>query len=593
MSNLDELKKALSLESIGQIEVLDSITINEPIDKTIVIPEDISNITLDFQGKEVRELIVKGNHNTIKNAIVVKLNVASTVETLYLENIQDIYDSEHLFNGGGKESIKLRGQTTFKGNIKIISGTAVQIITESDNAKIEGTVSVESDAKTVISASVSNLVINSENSEVVINAKVDKVSVRKDAEILFRQGVETPRIEARIGTTVTARHETGEQIAVDVNYTLDTYELRLNISDATNRLKNIAEGPYDGNVAVGEKAILQAVLNEAEQALQNNDATIENQEEIDEAAKILGRAIAEFDRKIVEVDRWKINQLIEDVYIFLNYSGIVIGTDIGNYPSEAYSEFKKVFNGTREFLRGNEVTQEEVNTRIELLQNALQQFKDSKIINDEIHGVAQFLIIGDNIQDWTIISGGVLGKSIDDGEWVSLRNIIREEAIEVNNELGNLAVCVQIDVLDKYNEYVVPININKDRYLAFLNITSEEIRNQNVKEISLKDFASINVSIEGEEQEAYKCYLYNLNTGGRYNINLGSNIKDVKIQPGKYSLSYSLVETDIPYYLYTDAIELNGEDKEIVFSKEAQRDGSIVLFLNTIGRYLCVVFLEN
>lgn len=291
VSNPEELKEALSLESIEQIEVLDSITINEPIDKTILIPEDVSGINLDFQGNVVKELRVIGDNNTIKNATVVKLTIASTVNNLYLENIQDTDGSEYLFDGGGGESIKLLGNTTFKGNIRIISGTDVQITAESDEAKIEGTVSVESSAKTTISAPVTNLVIDTEDSDVVINAKVDKVAVRKDAKITLKQGVETPRIEARLGTTVTAKDENGEQVAVDVNYTLDIYELRLNISDATNRLNNIDEGQYDGNVAVGEKAKLQNALTEAELALQNNDITTENQKDIDEAAKTLDKLL--------------------------------------------------------------------------------------------------------------------------------------------------------------------------------------------------------------------------------------------------------------------------------------------------------------
>lgn len=220
------------------------------------------------------------------------------------------------------------------------------------------------------------------------------------------------------------------------------------------------------------------------------------------------------------------------------------------------------------FLRGNEVTQEGVEIRIEQLKNALATFNASKIITENTRGVARFLVKGDNIQDWTVISSGVLGKSVGSGEWKNLRNIIGDEAINVNDELGNLAVNVEINVLDKYNEYVIPMRINQNSYLAFLSITSEDIRNQNVKEISLDNFASIDISIEAEEPEEYNCYLYNLNAGGIYNILLGGNVKDVKIQPGKYSISCRLVETDIPYYLYTDPIELNGEDKEVIFGKD-------------------------
>lgn len=579
VSNLEELKEALSLESIEQIQVLSSITIDEPIDKTIIIPEDKDNITLNFQGQKVKELIVKGDSNTIKGATVLTLNVASTVENLYLENIQDIDGSEYIFNGGGGESIKLIGNTTFRGNIKIVSGTAVQITAESDDAKIEGTVSVESNAKTTISAPVSNLVVNTKNSQVVINATVDKVAVRYDAKITLKQGVETPRIEARLGTTVTAKNENGEQVTVDVNYMLDIYELRLKINGATNRLESIVEGPYDGNVAEGEKAILQNVLANSKQALENEEITEQNQKDIDAAAEALGQAIVDFDSKIVRVDRWEINQLVQDIYMFLACGDIVIGTEIGNYPQEAYDEFLDIYNATREFLRGDQVTPEEVNIRVKQLNNALKNFNNSKIIGGQTQGTAKFIITGDNMEKWEVEFRGILAKKNETGKWENIRNIISEEAITVNKEMESLYVTAEFDVLDKYSEFTIPLRINNNNYLAFLNMTAEEIRNKNGKEIFLDSFASIDVSINGEENHD-NYILYNLNTDGRYNLQVKRN---TKIQPGKYSISYKLEQTEIPYYLYTDTILLDGEDKTLSF--EGYEFPKIKLELSQEGPY--------
>ncbi|NLJ99903.1 MAG: hypothetical protein GX318_01525, partial [Clostridia bacterium] len=452
------------------------------------------------------------------------------------------------------------------GNIKIVSGTDIQITAESNDAKIEGTVSIESNAKTTISAPVSNLVVNTKNSQVVINATVDKVALRYNAEITLNIGVETPRIEARLGTTVTAKNENGEQVAVDVNYTLDTYELRLKINGATNRLENIVEGPYDGNVAEGEREKLQTALTNSEQALENKEVTEQNQKDIDAAAETLGQAIADFDSKIVKVNRREINQLVEYVYLFkiLNYSGIVIGTEVGNYPQEAYNEFKTVFDETREYLRGDKVTQSGVNSKLEQLENALVTFNASKITTPDTRGIAQFLIIGDNIESWEIKDRYISVKKPEDSKWDYMWDLNGEKAIEVTQNTSGLSVNIEFDVLDKYEEFVIPIELNGGGYLAFLNITAQEIKNKNVKEISLDSFASIDVSIAGEENHG-NYILYNLSADGMYNHYIDKN---VKIQPGTYSISYKLKETDIPYYLYTDPIELNGEDKGVVYSKD-------------------------
>ena len=66
------------------------------------------------------------------------MTISNEVDNLTLENIKDTVNSSHVFDGGGGESIKLSGDTNFKGEIQITSGDTIQIRAESDSAKIEG-----------------------------------------------------------------------------------------------------------------------------------------------------------------------------------------------------------------------------------------------------------------------------------------------------------------------------------------------------------------------------------------------------------------------------------------------------------------------
>ena len=416
------------------IVITESKSIDEPVNKTIIIPEYVKDIILDFNGNQVKELIVKGDRNTIKNATLFKLNVGNTVDNLYLENINDVEISEHIFDGGGGNSITLQGSTTFKGKVKITSGTEIQIKSESKYAKIEGVVSVESSAKTIISAPVSNLVVNTENSQVVINAEIDKLVVRNDATITVNKGINAPIIEARIGTNVMAIDEDGAEVDAVVQYTLDTYELELNINKAQYRIENVLEGPYEGNVVEGEKEKLKIALAKAQLAIENKEATQENQENIDKATKELEYAIEEFDANKIKVDRWEINRLIYEVDLFLNHSDIVIGEEIGNYPQDSYDEMKLVFDEIREFLRSDKVTQAGVDQRLQQLQYTFKKFKSSKITSSDAERTAQFVIIGDNIMEWKVNTSNMMGKRKSNNYWDRLDNM-GNEPIEMIDEI--------------------------------------------------------------------------------------------------------------------------------------------------------------
>ena len=63
----------------------------------------------------------------MQNAIVETLTISKDVYDLTLENIKDTVNSSHVFDGGGGESIKLSGDTIFKGEIQITSGDIIQI----------------------------------------------------------------------------------------------------------------------------------------------------------------------------------------------------------------------------------------------------------------------------------------------------------------------------------------------------------------------------------------------------------------------------------------------------------------------------------
>ena len=566
VSSSEAFAKALGLETVQKIQVLQSIKVNEPVNKTVVIPENTNEIVLDFGDNEVKELVIEGDNNTIQNAIIAQLTIESMVENLELSNIRDQEHSEHIFKGGGGNSIKLQGNTTFKGKVKITSGTDIQIRAESEDAKIEGIVSVESGAKTTISAPVSHLVVNTEDSNVVVNATINKMAVRKNATITVKEGIQAPIIEARIGTTVKATDEKGEEVQVQVEYRLDTYELDLNIREAEYKIENVPVGSYDGNVSVDAKEMLVNALEEAKKALENKEATKENQGTIDEATVALQKALQEFGNNMVKVNRSEIIYRLHEISLFLMH--IDIGEEVGSYPKEAYEEFKVVVDDVREFLRGDQVTQEAVNTRLEQLQEVFEKFKSSKRTSTETEGIANFVIKGDAIKSWNIETNKIRGKGKRSNFWDRLHHI-EENLVQANQEEGRLIVEIKFDELHKYEEFVIPARINDGEYQVFLRITSEEIKQGQIKEVSLEDFVAIDVSMEGKTLQEYRGNIYLLDENGEdiANIWFGRN-GEMKIQSGKYSICYWIEEKEVPYYMYTPAIDVGIGNNKFEFRQE-------------------------
>lgn len=567
---------AVGLEDIEVIEVLGDIILEEPIISNVIItiPEETNNLKLDLKGSTIGTLNVNGNGNTIENMTIGSLNIGEGVEDVELVNVRDQEGSVHNFSGGGGNSIKLRGNTTFEGNIRITSTSKeVHIRAEGDDAKINGIVSVESTRPTTVSAPVSNLVVNTPGATLTINSKVDRILARENVEITVGENGQTPKVEARIGTQVTAKDASGREIDnIEVSFILDTYELENNIYVATQLHNNTNEGDKHSNVPVGEKAKLQQAIIGAMAHNTELEATEENQKIIDDAAIELQEAIDEFRRNIIRIDRVELGNKIWEARN--KKWAAIIGDSLGRYPQAAYDEFKEAIDEALTVFRTHEVTQEAINEQIEKLNAAMDAFNQARIKGtEEFEGRITLEFSGDigNNQYYNSHWGHIRGKHKEHNGWDFI-----ESNLEHNIDGNKLQLDYYFNDLDIYSEYVIALNINS--YLLFLEISSDEIRDGIVKEIELKedDFVIVDMSIENVESVKHQnLNIKFLNDDGTVITSTNWHAAEFynadnppKIKPGIYDIHYYIRTDNKGYYLLRNNVMVDNENKEITFSQD-------------------------
>lgn len=301
--------EAVNRPHINIIEIAEAFTLEEglnSIEQDIIIGQGIDNITIDFNNSQVSSLYVYGSNNVIKNTNIESLIIEKGVENIVLDNIRDKKDSQHIFNGGGANSIWLSGDTKFEGNIKITAGEDIRIFSEPEEedgdgngengddegdtqARIQGQVWIETDKKVIIDVDISELVINSTNDRIYINKKVDKLIVTNKATIILGEDVEIPEIEAVLdvkvelkkekdGELIEIEDEDGEPIEPEIIYRLNSSELERLLEEAKNYYNNTEEGDRNGQIPPSKRAKLNKVIEEAEELLNSFD----NDEEQDD-----------------------------------------------------------------------------------------------------------------------------------------------------------------------------------------------------------------------------------------------------------------------------------------------------------------------
>ncbi len=385
VTNEAAFKYAVAEPSIDQIILNTELSLTSPleINKEVNVPASKDGYVLDFGQSTINHLTIDGNNTTVKNATIKNLTVGSDVTNVILENIEDVEGGVHTFDGGGGESIVLRGSTNLRGSIRITTNSDIQIRSEANGEeeapKISGQVRVQTGAKTIISSPVAQLQIDNENNEIEVNAPVENLRVRASAEINEGEGASVGSRERTSNAVVKVN---GEERNEEFQEVVDTQNLEDVISEVELLLSEAVEGDKNGQYEEGSITPLQEKLNDAKQFLvQFSDG--ENPENVEQSVigekeTQLSAALANFEGQIVVVDFTSLIEKIDAATV--NLDGAEIGSANGQHPLLAVLGLELAIDNAKQVV--NVGSAADVDEAISLLDDVVSQFNDAEISID-------------------------------------------------------------------------------------------------------------------------------------------------------------------------------------------------------------------
>jgi len=566
VSNETALAFAEQYPDVMSIHLVEGFTISEirRIEKILVIPADVNEQTFNFAGAIISSIEVNGDDNTLSNATIENLVVSEDVMNLTMNNIKDTLTSTHTIAGGGSESIKLSGNTVFKGEIRITAGEGVQIRTlDESGSKIEGTVWIDGTAPVKISAPVSNVVINSDQ-PVILNSTVDNLIARSSSSITVAEGVTPPTIQTRIGVTVEVRNEAGDILPnVIIHEVLDKSELEWMIQAGEDFTTNVETDGFNGHYPLEAVETLKSAIVIGKKVRADNTEVNElTQAIIDEAASTLYSEIEQFKQTKIVVQRsglyekWKEAERMVD--------RIELSETESKYSSETLLELKSLITEAQVLYETYHVTQQEVDTLKDSIFNSTEELKSSYMGegNPFEESIITITIKGDNLRDSTrnleFIPVSEQGSS----------HSYRQPNHTVTEVDGGLRYTItDINETEANSFYVL---IETDSYVVYEKFTPNEIKANDSRVVTIDDsFVSVNTVLPDNAQEQLKNTLVlqvlDESNKAMFNFSVYSN---ELVPTGTYNVQYIGVGTEASYGLFKENVVITKDDSSIQFTSE-------------------------
>lgn len=558
---------AIEQPAITKVEIIDSLTASYEgtVNKEIVIPEDVQDETINFSDLVLPNLAVYGDHIQIQSATVHNLLIGESVTYLTLHDVVDAENSEHTFDGGGGESIVLTGNTTFKGNIRITSGTDIQVRAESPGAKIEGTIWIESDAPTKIAAPVSNVVINSDNEDIVIKSVVENLIMRSDATIELVDGAAIENATKRIGVEVVAKTKDGTPVIF--TEVLDKYELQRYLFDANHLIQNIEIGEKEGNVPQSAADLLQAAIDQAENVNSTGaEVTKETQDLIDTESSKLQEALVQFKNSTVKVEK---EQLVDEWQRAQRLANRVsVGNEPGQYPEEGYEELLGLIQEADQMYHKFGLSQKEIDNKVKEIQEFIAYFlttevEDGKNDDPLAEGTISFIIEGEKFKnDWADVE--IISYTGDE----SSNDDVHSETETTVTENGLRIDVTDIDETVNGSFYAI---IRTNGYLFIEKFSGQDVVDETSRKITVDGkYTPIQVKVPGidEADTEYRDDL-SLNLAD----DTGMAILTAHVSPGTYipfgtyNIHYNAAREEATYSLFKNNVVISESNNIVEFSE--------------------------
>lgn len=532
--------------------------------QNIIIPADVSNQIIDFNNATLTSLTVEGDNDTLSNATIEALTVSKDVFDLTLDNIKDTLGSSHTFDGGGGQSIKLSGDTTFKGEIRITSGEDIRVrAVDGSNAKIEGTILVESGATTKINVPVSNVVLDSDN-EVIIDGKVDQLVARKNSKIQLGDNAEVGTIQKRIGTEVSVVDQNGnEKKDVQFKEVLDTTQLTWDIGVAEDLDNHAVTGDKNGNYSLEDKQKLEDAINKAKTVRDTmTSVDQQTQDAIDAATADLENSINTFKQSAVHVDRTALYNKWTEAEKIVH---LIAADNIENqYSTELYDHLVALVEQAKQLYETYEVSQDQLNSEVASIQEAMDQLEASRNTtggdNPYTQGAASIKITGAGIID---NQGSISFYPIN-----QYGSSIPKVQPKYESKLIDGGIQFDLTGIDPTESTTFYAVIQTNGYLFIEKFSQDEVKNGTVRNIKVDDsYVPVKVSLPYTDVKYQNILLNVLDENGK--AILTTNVSEgTKIPSGTYNVQYVGRGSNASYGFFKDNVTLNQQNSTIAFSND-------------------------
>ncbi|WP_071392802.1 S-layer homology domain-containing protein [Bacillus tuaregi] len=555
---------AVGQSGVEKIEITAGFTSNFRgiIKQEIIIPEEIEKETINFNHSIVQNLSVYGDDITIENATIHNLLIADTVYDLTLLNVKDAEESMHTFDGGGDQSIVLIGNTTFKGDIKITSGSAIQVRAESEDAAINGTVWIESEANTIISAPVTNVIIDKGNENIQINSNIEQLIIRSDATIKYGDNAHIEKAVKRVGVTVVAE----EGHPIEFTEILDNFELQRLLLTAENLREKAAIGDKEGNVTQEALDQLKSAMDQAQKIYdENTSVDEETQDMIDSEVSRLQASITEFRNNIVHVDRKELEYEWHRAQRLANQ--VTIGTQPGQYPAEDFQALQALIAEAEEMHEGYGYSQQEIDEKTAELQRFITYFLTTKVEDGKgedsiIDGSITFTLQGEHFTNLPSVDVEIIAYRENMGS--NTAQFSTPEKVQEENGYRINVTNIDVSLADTY--YAV---IKTNRYLFIEKLTKKELEGGTIKPLTTENHVLLQAEVPfSDETKEHNNLALNLTNDSGKGI-LSAYVSTGSYVPvGTYNIQYNTVGTDASYSLFKDNFTVSETNNKIQFTEE-------------------------
>lgn len=154
-----------------------------------------------------------------------------------------------------------------------------------------------------------------------------------------------------------------------------TDDLEVVVNEASNLLANSTYGEDIGNYPLEQKNLLTEAINAANTVISDDDTT---QDDVDKAIISLQETIINFKKSIIVLHAEELIALVETAEEKLHNSSF--GNEVDNYPHEAGNKLSRAIYDARQLIDGENTKQKEVDDYVIVLQNAINEFENSKIL---------------------------------------------------------------------------------------------------------------------------------------------------------------------------------------------------------------------